>query len=134
MILVEDRQMIAERIIEAQRKGARLKAACELAGIDVRILQRWQREGLERGDQRPHAGRRTPAHALSAHERERIVQIANEPRFAELLPAWIVPMLADEGTYIAGAARPTRTVALDACPSERLRAGDSHDRIHGCSR
>ena len=66
MILVEDRQMIAERIIQAQRKGARLKAACELAGIDVRTLQRWKREGLQRGDQRPHAMRRTPAHALSA--------------------------------------------------------------------
>jgi putative transposase len=101
MILVEDRRMIVERIIQAQRKGARLKAACELAGIDVRTLQRWQRDGLQRGDRRPQAVRRTPAHALSTHERERIVQIANEPRFAELPPARIVPMLADEGVYIA---------------------------------
>jgi putative transposase len=101
MILVEDRQMIAERILQAQRKGARLKAACELAGIDVRTLQHWKREGLQRGDRRPHAVRRTPAHALSAQERQRIVQIANEARFAELPPARIVPMLADEGTYIA---------------------------------
>jgi hypothetical protein len=29
MILVEDRRTIVERIIQAQRKGARLKAACE---------------------------------------------------------------------------------------------------------
>jgi transposase InsO family protein len=101
MILVEDRQKIAERIVQAQRKGARLKSACQLAGIDVRTLQRWQREGLQRGDQRPHAMRGTPAHALSAQEREQIVQIANEPRFAELPPARIVPMLADEGTYVA---------------------------------
>jgi transposase InsO family protein len=101
MILVEDRQTIAARIAEAQRRGARLKTACELAGIDVRTLQRWKREGLEHGDRRPHALRPTPAHALSAEERARIVQIANEPRFAELPPARIVPMLADEGTYIA---------------------------------
>jgi len=101
MILVEDRQMIAKRIVQAQRNGARLKAACELAGIDVRTLQRWRREGLESGDRRPHAIRPTPAHALSAHERARMVQIANEPRFAELPPARIVPMLADEGIYIA---------------------------------
>jgi putative transposase len=101
MILVEDRQTIAERIIQAQHKGARLKAACELAGIDVRTLQRWQRAGLQHGDRRPHALRRTPAHALSAQEREQILQIANQPRFAELPPARIVPMLADEGTYIA---------------------------------
>jgi transposase InsO family protein len=101
MILVEDRQMTAERIVQAQRKGARLKAACGLAGIDVRTLQRWKREGLQHGDRRPHAIRPTPAHALSAHERERIVQIANESRFAELPPARIVPMLADEGIYLA---------------------------------
>lgn len=101
MILVEDRRMIVERIIQAQRKGARLKAACELAGIDVRTLQRWQREGLHRGDRRPQAVRHTPVHALSTSDREQIVRIANEPRFVELPPARIVPMLADEGVYIA---------------------------------
>jgi hypothetical protein len=101
MTLVEDRQIIAERISQAHAKGARLKAACELAGIDVRTLQRWRRDGLERGDRRPHAIRPTPAHALTAEEREQIVQLANEPRFAELPPARIVPMLADEGTYVA---------------------------------
>ena len=101
MILVEDRQRIAQRIAQAQRKGARLKVACELAGIDVRTLQRWTRAGLQHGDRRPQATRCSPAHALSTHERERILQVANEPRFAELPPARIVPMLADEGTYIA---------------------------------
>lgn len=101
MILVEDRQMIAERIMQAQRRGARLKKACELAGIDVRTLQRWKGEGLQRGDRRPHAIRPTPVHALSAYERERILQIANEPRFAEQPPARIVPMLADVWFYIA---------------------------------
>jgi putative transposase len=101
MILVEDRRMIVEHIIQAQRKGARSKAACGLAGIDVRTLQRWQREGLQRGDRRPQAVRHTPGYALNTRERERIVQIANEPRFAELPPARIVPMLADEGIYIA---------------------------------
>jgi putative transposase len=43
---------------------------------------------------------RSPAHALRAYERARIPEIANEPRFAELPPARIVPMLADEGNYI----------------------------------
>lgn len=49
MNLVEDRRTIAARIEAAHRKGARLKGACELAGIDVRTLQRWKREGLEHG-------------------------------------------------------------------------------------
>jgi transposase InsO family protein len=42
-----------------------------------------------------------PGHALTQVEREQIVRVANESRFAQLPPARIVPMLADEGTYIA---------------------------------
>gem|GEM_PF-3767129 len=38
--------------------------------------------------------RPTPAHALTREEREQIVSVANEPRFADLPPARIVPMLA----------------------------------------
>jgi len=101
MILVEDRQNTARQIEQAQASGARLKAACEAVGIDTRTLQRWKRAGLSTGDARPHAVRSSSAHALSAQERERILRIANEPRFADLPPARIVPMLADEGVYVA---------------------------------
>ena len=38
---------------------------------------------------------------MSEAERARIVEVANEPRFAETPPARIVPVLADEGIYIA---------------------------------
>jgi hypothetical protein len=38
---------------------------------------------------------------LSEAEQARIIEIANEPRFAETPPARIVPALADEGIYIA---------------------------------
>ena len=38
---------------------------------------------------------------MSEAERARIIEIANEPRFAETPPARIVPTLADEGIYIA---------------------------------
>jgi len=101
MTPLEDRQRSAGWVEQARREGARLSAACEVAGIDARTLQRWKHQGLHSGDRRPGAARPTPAHALSAAEREQIVQIANEPRFAELPPARIVPLLADEGTYIA---------------------------------
>lgn len=102
MISLEDRQMTARPVEEAHRDGARLRCACAEAGITVRTLQRWKRcEGLERGDRRPLAVRPAPAHALSEAEREEILRIASEPRFAELPPARIVPMLADEGVYLA---------------------------------
>ena len=83
-------------------KLAATAPACALAGIDPRTLQRWQKnDGLTRGDRRPDAIRPAPSHALTEEERARIVEVANEPRFAEVPPARIVPMLADEGVYIA---------------------------------
>jgi hypothetical protein len=86
----------------AQAAGARLDRACEMVGIDIRTLQRCKAaQGLTRGDRRPEAVRPLPAHALTAQERAQIVEVANEPRFAELPPARIVPMLADEGRYLA---------------------------------
>lgn len=102
MIGLEDRRTIAQAIEWAQRAGARLRVACETAGIDVRTLRRWQAGGgLLSGDRRPAAIRPAPAHALTPQEREQVLAVANEPRFADMPPARIVPALADEGTYIA---------------------------------
>ena len=102
MIGLEDRQTLARDIQVAQQAGARLRPACETAGITVRTLQRWKAcEGLVSGDGRPQAVRPVPAHALSPAERAEVLRVANEPRFADVPPARIVPMLADEGTYIA---------------------------------
>jgi transposase InsO family protein len=102
MIGLEDRRTIAQDVEAAHRAGARLRLACETAGIDVRTLQRWKaQEGLQTGDRRPGAPRPMPVHALSAQEREQVLAVANEPRFADMPPARIVPALADEGTYLA---------------------------------
>ena len=102
MIGLEDRQSLTREINAAHKAGARLHLACETAGIDVRTLQRWRaHDGLVSGDGRPMADRPTPAHALSAAEREAVLRVANEPRFADVPPARIVPMLADEGVYVA---------------------------------
>lgn len=102
MIGLEDRQTFAQDIHAAHQAGARLKLACEIAGIDVRTLQRWKAaEGLVGGDGRPKALRPVPGHALSEAERAQVLAVANEPRFASVPPARIVPMLADEGIYLA---------------------------------
>ncbi len=102
MIGLEDRQTMVRHIESAHAAGARLRLACEVAGITVRTLQRWKaHDGLVIGERRPCAERPTPSHALSVQERERILAVANEPRFAALPPARIVPMLADESVYIA---------------------------------
>jgi transposase InsO family protein len=102
MIGLEDRQSVARNILMAHSAGARLRLACETAGIELRSLQRWKaRDGLTAGDGRPHAVRPMPSHALSPAERAQLLAVANEPRFAAVPPARIVPMLADEGVYLA---------------------------------
>jgi transposase InsO family protein len=102
MIGLEDRRNTTLNILTAHSDGARLRLACEIAGIDLRTLQRWRAgDGLDAGDKRPTAVRPMPAHALSAQEREALLCVANEARFADVPPARIVPMLADEGVYLA---------------------------------
>ena len=102
MISLGDRNTLALGIHAAHAAGARLHLACEVAGIDQRTLQRWKAcEGLTTGDGRPLALRPVPAHALSPAERAEVLTVANEPRFADVPPARIVPKLADEGVYLA---------------------------------
>ena len=87
MIPLDHRQRLVRDIDQAHREGARLRPACEVAGIDVRTLQRWRSTGLAlQEDQRKHCQRPTPAHALMQEERQEILRVANEPRFADMPP------------------------------------------------
>lgn len=56
-----------------------------------------------KADGRKEAGaQREPANKLSEHERQQILEIANQPEFAHMPPSQIVPILADRGLlYIA---------------------------------
>ena len=123
MIGLEDRQALARDIHTAHTAGARLKPACETAGIDVRTLQRWRvSDGLVSGDGRPQAVRPVPGHALSEAERARLLDVANEPRFAAVPPARIVPMLADEGIYLASESTFSRVLKVHGQMAHRGRA------------
>jgi len=46
MIGLEDRQALAQNIHAAHAAGARMQPACEIAGIDMRTLQRWKAQDL----------------------------------------------------------------------------------------
>ena len=123
MIGLEDRQALARDIYIAQGAGARLLLACETAGIALRTLQRWKAfDGLVSGDGRPLAVRATPSHALSEAERARVLAVANEPRFAAVPPARIVPMLADEGIYLASESSFSRVLKAHGQAAHRGRA------------
>ncbi len=123
MILIEDRRSLAHDIDAAHGAGARLRLACEIAGIDERTLQRWKAHaGLVKGDGRPLAERPVPSHALSQDERARLLSVANEPRFCDVPPARIVPMLADEGVYLASESTFSRVMRAHNQTAHRGRA------------
>jgi putative transposase len=123
MIGLEDRQALAQNINLAHATGARLQQACAVAGIDLRTLQRWEAAaGLVTGDGRPAAVRPVPSHALSPAERVQVLQVANEPRFADVPPARIVPMLADEGVYLASESTFSRVLRAHGQTVHRGRA------------
>jgi transposase InsO family protein len=126
MIGLEDRQALAQDIEAAHAAGARLRPACEIAGIDVRTLQRWKArpgpDGVVAGDARPQAVRPLPSHALSPAERAALLSVANEPRFASVPPARIVPMLADEGVYLGSESSMARVLKAHGQNARRGRA------------
>ena len=59
---------------------------------------------------------------MSEAERARIIEIANEPRFADTPPARIVPALADEGIYIASESSFHRVLCAHGQMNRRGRA------------
>jgi putative transposase len=123
MIGLEDRQALAQDIDTAHAAGARLQPACEIAGIDPRTLQRWKaQKGLIAGDGRPQAVRPIASHALSPSERAALLAAANEPRFAAVPPARIVPMLADEGVYLGSESSMARVLKAHGQNARRGRA------------
>ena len=123
MIGLEHRQEHARNSQATRQAGARLHEACAVVGISARTLQRWNaHRGLESGDGRPAAVRPTPAHALTEAERSRVLSVANEPRFADVPPARIVPALADEGVYIASESTFQRVLRAQGQTRHRGRA------------
>ena len=84
--------------------GARRSVACERLGITERTYFRWQNiakchDSLE--DRRTYADHSNPVNKLSPEERQQVLDIVNSERFADMPPCQIVPILADEGEYIA---------------------------------
>ena len=89
--------MIIKLIDEAVKSGARKHKACEIAEINIRNLQRWK-DNLY--DKRSMV-KKTPKNKLSVEEEAKIVSISCSKEFRDLSPNEIVPLLADQGTFVA---------------------------------
>lgn len=96
--------MIFALLKEAVENGARRSKACEVMGVSARMVERWKKlesgkcEDMRRG---PHS---EPRNKLTAAERKESLRVVNLPRFRDLSPNQIVPLLADEGKYLASEA------------------------------
>jgi transposase InsO family protein len=112
--------MAGELIQEAVLGGARLWKACEVLEITVRTYQRWGKSSAK-GDAR-HGPRGKPANSLSEEERAELVAIATSERFRELAPSQIVPILAEEGVYVASESSFYRVLRLEKLLAHRSRS------------
>ena len=104
MISPVDRRKAVELIEEAVQSGATLDAACKEVGISSRTLNRWKKSAAVDGDyidQRTTCERKPPSNKLTEFEEHQILNIVHNPKYSSLPPSQIVPMLADEGIYIA---------------------------------
>jgi transposase InsO family protein len=122
MISAPDRQEAVALINEAVGNGSRKCLACREVGITLRTFERWVAKGAGSRDRRPVAVRPTPANKLSQAERAEVLRVVNEPRFASLPPTQIVPMLADEGLYLASESTVYRILREEGQLAHRGRA------------
>lgn len=99
LISKEDRNYILEIIQEACVAGATQQASCRVLEITPKTLQRWKKENKTE-DGRTNR-KMIPHNKLSIEEQKEVLQIVNQSKYAHLSPAAIVPLLADEGEYIA---------------------------------
>ncbi len=89
--------MIIKLIDEAVKAGARKTKACEIAGINIRNLQRWKDNFYDKRSM----VKKTPKNKLSVEEEAKIVSISCSDEFRDLSPNEIIPLLADQGTFVA---------------------------------
>jgi len=99
LITLSERKETMSLIREAGQSGARIQKACELMDISTRTLVRWKKES---GDiDKRHLAKRIPTNKLTTDEKNEIIATANSEKYRDIPPCKIVPLLADEGRYLA---------------------------------
>jgi putative transposase len=98
-VRLTDRWTSMDLAKEAVTGGARRKRVCEVMGISVRTMERWEKEP-EKPDQR-RGPKTVPKNKLTENECREVLRIATCPEFRDSPPVQIVPRLADRGEYVA---------------------------------
>jgi putative transposase len=108
-------------IQESVANGARSAQACAMLGISSRSLERWRNE--PDAEDRRKGPKARPAHALTPEERDNIVALATSPKYRNMSIRQVVPLLADQGIYVASESSFYRVLH-----EEKLMAHRSHAR------
>ena len=99
MIPGEVKRELVELIEEAHESGARYSKACEVVGISERTLQRWQEKACPI-DRRKGSKKRV-VRKLTEEQKDEIEDVCSCPRYRDMNPHQIVPLLLNEGVYLA---------------------------------
>jgi transposase InsO family protein len=100
LIAEQDKAEVINLIQEACAAGSRIEPACAILELNIRTLQRWQREDEGLKDKR-RGPVTAPANKLTNAERALILEVANSAEYCNQPPSQIVPNLADKEIYIA---------------------------------
>jgi putative transposase len=100
MIKEDDRHLAVQLIKEHSAAGIPKQPFCAHLGISYRTYQRWSKS-FGTKDLRVQSKRIAPANKLSDDERNRILALVNVEKYRDVSPCKMVPLLADEGIYMA---------------------------------
>lgn len=93
----DNKRIILSITQEAVAQGARKSKICELMGVPMRTVLRWEDSTFDKRKVRLFC----PINKLTPEERQSVVDICCEKRFVDKTPKEIVPILAQEGKYVA---------------------------------
>ena len=92
-----ERRIVINLITEAVLNGARKKVACKVLGVCYHTVLRWEKSLVDKRT----ISKKNPVNKLSENEKDKIIKKSCSKRFRDMTPKAIVPILAEEGTYIA---------------------------------
>lgn len=98
MTLMNEREKIMGYIEKGINNGARKEQLCKMIGIPIRTIQRWTKDMT--GDKRPKTQHKSPI-ALTESEKDKIIETCTSAEYKDMNPNEIVPILAENGIYIA---------------------------------
>jgi transposase InsO family protein len=116
---MSERKRTIEFISDAAKAGARRSEACKIVGINNRTLQRWTKDLRDDG----RKNNRIPvSNTLSSKEKRNVIDLVCSREYRDLSPNQIVPILAENGQYLASESTMYRILKREGLQKHRSRS------------